>query len=615
MAHAESFSALATDDLSCPVCFELLRDPNTPKLLDCPHVCCAVCIRKMVEDGKENVECPECRHLTRIPDGGVSAMRTILRVQSLAEKHEETRIMALQNIFCDKETTGDNAVGKKMEPSTCEEHNEPLNYFCKSCYIAGCTTCMVKNHKGSNHVNVTVESVHREKMGEIDALLACATAEISEQQKWVEELQTIQSSIKESIDSKKRIIEGRAEEVTRKISDEGELLISCLRKRAEPRLDRVMQEKELLQMEMQEAMETIVNIKHTLDTTESHELVKMHADHVQTIKSLLDKEVKAHTFGPISPIPKFEFKEPLDASGLLPTIFPARNLHCHLERVFGYLNLKAAVSIAEIPGGFLISDFEKRKVYIYENNDFERYSKLYLSKVPSHASSEPYGVAVTRPEGRYLVARKTTIDVYSQYQRPPVYEGELDLRHAGENVDVFRDIQTIVTMHDGQIVAGECGNSALIIISRAHGQVPIPPRVIQINTNPMCMCVMPNGYIAVSNCRKDRNGRICVVDVESGGETLTINIPYVTAVCYHEQSDSLLVSRVETPEREYDDDGGFGGERARLVTLEQYCAATGRLIGRIGEGFENPQDMIVTCGGNKLVVADCKSVKQYKLIY
>ena len=284
MALARSFSVRAKDDLSCPVCFELLRDPNTPKLLDCPHVCCAVCIRKMIEDGKENVECPECRHLTHIPDGGVSAMRTILRVRSLAEKHDEIRKMAIQNVFYDKEKTEENMATKKTEKSTCEEHNEPLNYFCKSCYIAGCTTCMVKNHKGSRHVNVTVESVHREKMGEIDALLACASAEITEQQKWVEELQNLQSRIQESIDSKRKIIEGRAEEVTKKISDEGELLINCLRKRAEPRLERVMQEKELLQMEMQEAMETIVTIRHTLDTTESHELVKMHADHIQTIK-------------------------------------------------------------------------------------------------------------------------------------------------------------------------------------------------------------------------------------------------------------------------------------------------------------------------------------------
>ena len=275
-------------------------------------------------------------------------------------------------------------------------------------------------------------------------------------------------------------------------------------------------------------------------------------------KSLLDKEVKAHTFGPVSPVPKFEYKEPIDVSGLLPVIFPARSLQCRLERVFGNLNLKAAISIAEIPDGFLVSDFEKRKVYIYENNDFERYSKLYLSKVPPHASNEPYGVAVTL-EGKYLVARKTTIDIYSQSQRPPVYEGELNLRHAGENVDMYRDIQTIVVMPDGQIIAGDCGNSTLIIISRADTEVPIPPRVIQISINPMCMCVMPNGYIAVSNCRKKRSCRVCVVDIESGRETLMIDIPYVTAVCYHERSDCLLISRIETPERD-DQDEDNGGD-------------------------------------------------------
>ena len=69
--------------------FELLKDPNTPKLLDCPHVCCAVCIQKLIEGERKIVDCPECRQVTRIPKDGVDAMKTNLQLRSLAEKHDK----------------------------------------------------------------------------------------------------------------------------------------------------------------------------------------------------------------------------------------------------------------------------------------------------------------------------------------------------------------------------------------------------------------------------------------------------------------------------------------------------------------------------------------------
>ena len=47
-----------------------------------------MCIQKIIEGGRPTVDCPECRYVTRIPTEGVSAMRTNLRLRSLAEKHD-----------------------------------------------------------------------------------------------------------------------------------------------------------------------------------------------------------------------------------------------------------------------------------------------------------------------------------------------------------------------------------------------------------------------------------------------------------------------------------------------------------------------------------------------
>ena len=125
-----SFSTVEKYDLFCPVCFELFTDPHTPKLLDCPHMCCAVCIQKLIEGGTESIKCRECRHFTCIPDGVVEDMRTVLQVRGLAEKYKKMRDNALQNVFHARRKKPDNIV-----TSTCSEHHATVEYFCRKCNV------------------------------------------------------------------------------------------------------------------------------------------------------------------------------------------------------------------------------------------------------------------------------------------------------------------------------------------------------------------------------------------------------------------------------------------------------------------------------------------------
>ena len=131
-----SFSDLVQDDLSCPVCFELLKDPNTPKELDCSHVCCVLCIQTMIKGGRPTVDCPECRNVTCIPMNGVAAMKTNFRLRSLADKHEEHMTkkkakFATQHIDDPKKTK------RNIEDarSLCQEHNRFLLYKVSCCWL------------------------------------------------------------------------------------------------------------------------------------------------------------------------------------------------------------------------------------------------------------------------------------------------------------------------------------------------------------------------------------------------------------------------------------------------------------------------------------------------
>ena len=60
------------------------------------------------------MDCPECRHITCIPRDGVDAMKTNLRVRSLAEKHDEHLTKISQSRL---------------------QHHKSIDYYCKKCNV------------------------------------------------------------------------------------------------------------------------------------------------------------------------------------------------------------------------------------------------------------------------------------------------------------------------------------------------------------------------------------------------------------------------------------------------------------------------------------------------
>ncbi|XP_063062134.1 E3 ubiquitin-protein ligase RNF152-like [Engraulis encrasicolus] len=54
--------------LECQICFNYYSPRRRPKLLDCHHTCCSVCLTQM-RSGAREVRCPWCRRITRLPAG------------------------------------------------------------------------------------------------------------------------------------------------------------------------------------------------------------------------------------------------------------------------------------------------------------------------------------------------------------------------------------------------------------------------------------------------------------------------------------------------------------------------------------------------------------------
>ncbi|XP_030631478.1 E3 ubiquitin-protein ligase RNF152-like [Chanos chanos] len=54
--------------LECQICFNYYSPRRRPKLLDCRHTCCSVCLTQMRSTQKE-IRCPWCRGVTKLPAG------------------------------------------------------------------------------------------------------------------------------------------------------------------------------------------------------------------------------------------------------------------------------------------------------------------------------------------------------------------------------------------------------------------------------------------------------------------------------------------------------------------------------------------------------------------
>ena len=569
-----SFSLAAEDDLTCPVCFELLKDPYTPKLLDCPHVCCAMCIQKMIEGERKIVDCPECRHITRIPEDGVQAMKTNLRLRSLAEKHDEH-------------------MTKKSQ--SCPQHNISIDYYCKKCNIAGCSTCMVKNHKGPYHEFVDIQVALEEQNSQMDAFLKKAANNIGECKKTLKQLETQKAHLEQNLDVQQKTIEEQVTEALSKVQKEGQTLIESLKRSERRRSDRIENEMKRLQTQIRESENSLTTVKRTIETSEPHNLVTEHFELQHNVKKIFDDSQTGTEIdeNPMVGMSKVVNVKAFIISGAFGRILQVRKVQCKLVNELRDFQGAAFITTTS-SGQMVITDYKAKQVQIYsrqKNGQYKKQSSLSLSS--KNTTANPGGVT-TMADGKYLVARLTHVEVYSASGK---YESVLDVKYDDEICARERGVNNVKMMPDDRVLVGDYKNSLLIIL---QGNITL--RTIKTSMKPLRVTIMSKGRIALSNRVK---GKIGVIDIESGRGLKTLDIPFAAALCYHETTDSLLVSR--SLERT---DGGYAKPGSGV--LEQYCATTGGFVCRLNTELYSPQDMTFTSSG-ELVLADFKTVEVFKI--
>ena len=111
---------MTTDNLSCPVCYQLFKKP---KYLPCHHSYCEHCLEKMEVQSK--IICPECRKEAIVPPGGVKDLDNNFFINRLVDEFIlKRKVEGEAEVKCD-ECSGE----------------DPVVIFCPDCTMFLCHVC------------------------------------------------------------------------------------------------------------------------------------------------------------------------------------------------------------------------------------------------------------------------------------------------------------------------------------------------------------------------------------------------------------------------------------------------------------------------------------------
>ena len=200
---------MATDNLSCPVCYQLFKNP---KYLPCHHSYCEQCLEKMQVQSK--IICPECRKEAIVPPGGVKDLDNNFFINRLVDEFIlKRKVEGEEEVKCDEchgedpvvafcpdcmlflchicnehhkrsiksrghgivpltelRSKKDVTIQPKAKVLVCSEHEYELKHYCESCDELVCLYCTMKKHNGHNHDTVkNMAGKHRQELKKVTA--------------------------------------------------------------------------------------------------------------------------------------------------------------------------------------------------------------------------------------------------------------------------------------------------------------------------------------------------------------------------------------------------------------------------------------------------------------
>ena len=296
----------AADSLSCPICFQLFKNP---KYLPCYHSYCEQCLENMVI--KSEITCPECRQVVRVSNGVKELANNFLINRLVDELILKRKVDGEVKVTCEKCIKKDDPVVafcpectifmckvckeqhlidkshhrhsdrivsvtelrsiqvqvKTKLPKCGEGHDEKLKYFCETCDNLVCVYCTVTNHRDHKHDAVTkVAKKHQQELKK-------STESLSEM---IEHTVTVQNSV----EAMREKIGEKGDQINKQIDEHYDSLVEELMMQKEDLKKQVHKVVSLKQEAVTAQLEEIGNVyKDLLKTNELKEVVINSSDH------------------------------------------------------------------------------------------------------------------------------------------------------------------------------------------------------------------------------------------------------------------------------------------------------------------------------------------------
>ena len=141
---AEKTLKKVEEELICSLCLDTYTHP---KLLQCFHVFCGDCLKKLVakdQHEEQSITCPACSRVTTIPSSGIGGLQPLFHISQLLEIMEEhKKMVANQQISSNP---------KRTDKVYCHEHNDrEAELFCETCEELVCYRCGIRGGKHASH--------------------------------------------------------------------------------------------------------------------------------------------------------------------------------------------------------------------------------------------------------------------------------------------------------------------------------------------------------------------------------------------------------------------------------------------------------------------------------
>ncbi|XP_050959462.1 nuclear factor 7, ovary-like [Labeo rohita] len=226
--------SLSVEELSCPVCCEIFKNPV---FLSCSHSVCKECLQQFWRT-KKTQECPVCRRRsskTQPPPN--------LALKNLCElflKRNESRSSGSEEI--------------------CSLHSEKFKLFCLEDKQPVCVVCV----NSQNHVNHTfrpIDEVVPSYKEELNTALKPLQEKLKHNEKMKGEFEKTVQHIKSQAEHTERQIKQQFEKLHQFLRDEEEATITALREEEE-------QKKQMMKEKLEEINRHISALSHTIKDTE-----------------------------------------------------------------------------------------------------------------------------------------------------------------------------------------------------------------------------------------------------------------------------------------------------------------------------------------------------------